>query len=117
MVPIKEQLEQLTKLVKPKAVKIGIKRPVEEQPEQFEVNQPVKKQPVDRQFGPLAKDFLNDYLDEEKRQREIDSSFGFRYANDEWMIGDKRVFLNPDDSMFIDGETYAGTPGFWSLVT
>ena len=33
------------------------------------------------------------------------------------MIGDKRVFLNPDDSMLIDGETYDGTPGFWSLVT
>ena len=40
LIPIKEQLEQLTK---PKAVKIGIKRPAEEQPEQFEVNQPFKK--------------------------------------------------------------------------
>ena len=56
-------------------------------------------------------------MDEEKRQREIDSSFGFRYANDEWKIGDKQVLLNPDDSMLIDGETYSGTPGFWSLVT
>ena len=56
-------------------------------------------------------------MDEEKRHREIDSSFGFRYANGEWMIGDKRVLLNSDDSMFIDGETYDGTPGFWSLVT
>ena len=120
LIPIKDQLEQLTKLAKPKAVRIGKKRPAEEdleQPEQLEVKmEPTKKQPVE-QFGPLAQDFLQDYMDEEKRQREIDSSFGFRYANGEWKIGDKRVLLNPDDSMFIDGETYAGTPGFWSLVT
>ena len=62
LIPIKEQLEQLTKLVKPKAVKIGRKRPAEDQPEQFEV---IKKQDIDQQFGPLAKDFLNDYLDKE----------------------------------------------------
>ena len=117
MIPIKDQLEQLTKLVKPKVVRVGIKRPAEEQPEQFEVNQSAKKQDIDQQFGPLAKDFLNDYLDEEKRQREIDSSFGFRYEDNEWKIGDKQVLLHPDDSMLIDGETYAGTPGFWSLVT
>ena len=93
LTPIKEQIEQLTKLMKPNAVRAGKKRPAEEQPEQFEVNQPIKKQSVDRQFGPLAQDFIKDYLDEEKRQREIDSSFGFGYANDEWMIGDKRVLL------------------------
>ena len=117
LIPIKEQLEQLTKLVKPKAVKIGKKRPAEDDLEQFEVNQSAKKQDIDQQFGPLAQDFLNDYLDEEKRQREIDNSFGFRNEENEWKIGDKQVLLNPDDSMLIDGETYAGTPGFWSLVT
>ena len=117
LIPIKEQLEQLAKLVKPKAVRVRIKRPAENDLEQFEVNQPAKKQDIDQQFGPLAQDFLNDYLDEEKRQREIDSSFGFRNEENEWKIGDKQVLLNPDDSMLIDGETYAGTPGFWSLVT
>ena len=64
--------------MKPKTVRPGKKRPVEEQPEQFEVDHPIKKQPVDREFGPLAQDILKDYMDEEKRQREIDSSFGFR---------------------------------------
>ena len=117
LIPIKDQLEQLTKLVKPKAVRVGIKRPAEDDLEQFEENQSAKKQDIDQQFGPLAKDFLNDYLDEEKRQRKIDNSFGFRYADNEWKIGDKQVSLNPDDSLLIDGETYPGTPGFWSLIT
>ena len=44
LVPIKEQIEQLTKLMKPKAVRAGKKRPAEEKPEQFELNKPIKKQ-------------------------------------------------------------------------
>ena len=56
-------------------------------------------------------------MNEEKRQRDINSLFGFRNEEKKWKIGDKQVLLNPDDSMLIDGETYAGTPGFWSLVT
>ena len=117
LIPIKDQLEQLTKLAKPKAKTAGKKRRA---PEPDEEQQPaevfVKPEPKP-EFGPLAQDFLKDYMDEEKRQREIDSSFGFRYTNNEWKIGDKRVLLNPDDSMLIDGETYPATPGFWSLVT
>ena len=50
LIPIKEQLEQLTKLVKPKAVKIGKKRPAEDDLEQFEVNQSAKKQDIDQQY-------------------------------------------------------------------
>ena len=40
----KTKLEEFTGMVKPKAVKIGKKRPAEDQQEQFEVNQPIKKQ-------------------------------------------------------------------------
>ena len=47
----------------------------------------------------------------------LDTSFCIHYENDVWKIGNKRVLLNPDDSMFVDGEIYEGTPGFWSLVT
>ena len=56
-------------------------------------------------------------MDEEKRQRDIDSLFGFRNEENEWKIEDEQVLLNPDDSMLIDGENYSGTPEFWSLVT
>ena len=53
-----------------------------------------------------------------KRDKErLITHLGFRCENDEWKIGDKRVLLNPDDSMLIDGETYDGTPEFWSIVT
>ena len=118
LILIKEQIEQLTKMIKPKAVKICRRRHADgEESEEDEENQSIKKQHIDQQFGHLAQEFLKVYLDEENRQREIDSSFGFRDEDNEWKIGDKQVLLNPDDNMLIDGDTYAGTPGFWSLVT
>ena len=103
LVPIKDQLEQLATLLnRPTLIpaRAGNKRsaapPV----------QPANKKAFD-QFGPLTQEFLKDYLDEEKRKMKIDT----------WKIGNKTVLLNPDDSLFVDGETYEGTPEFWSLVT
>ena len=46
----------------------------------------------------------------------IDSIFGIRKEGDIWKIGNKRVTLNPDDSIVVGEEIYEGTPGFWSLV-
>ena len=43
LIPIKDQLEQLTKLAKPNTVRASKKHPAEEQPEQLEVNQLAKK--------------------------------------------------------------------------
>ena len=122
LVPIKEELEKLTKLAKPKAKIAGKKRrapePDEEQQDPDEEQQPAAVKPDPKpEFGPLAQHFIRQYMDEEMRQKEIDTSFGIRFASDEWKIGDQRVLLNPDDSMLIDGETYPGTAGFWSLVT
>ena len=114
LVPIKDELHQLTSLARPTltAVRAGDKRRMKSEPE----HQPEKREALDK-FGPLSQEFLSNYMDEEKRKRMIDTSFGIRYENDEWKIGNKRVLLNPDDSMFLDGESYEGTPGFWSLVT
>ena len=122
LVPIKAELEKLTKLAKPKAKRAGKKRrapePDEEQQDPDEEQQPAAVKPDPKpEFGPLAQHFIRQYMDEDMRQKEIDTSFGIRFANDEWKIGDQRVLLNPDDSMLIDDETYPGTPGFWSLVT
>jgi len=59
---------------------------------------------------------LNSLKDENIRKAKIDNVFGIRQEADSWKIGNKRVTLNPDDSMVVGGETYEGTPGFWSLV-
>ena len=114
LVPIKDELHQLTSLARPTltAVRTGDKRRIKSEPE----HQPEKREAIDK-FGPLSQEFLSNYMDEEKRKRKIDTSFGIRYENDVWKIGNKRVLLNPDDSMLVDGESYEGTPGFWSLVT
>ena len=113
LVPIKDQLEQLATLLnRPTLIpaRAGNKRSAAPQV------QPANKKAFD-QFGPLAEEFLKDYLDDEKRKMKIDPSFGIRYDNNAWKIGNKTVLLNPDHSLFVDGETYEGTPGFWSLVT
>ena len=119
LIPIKDQLEQLTILAKPKAVRVGIKRPAEEdleQPEQLEVNQPAKSAKSEP-FGPQLQEFFTSYMHEESRKRNLDTTFGIRLENGVWKIANKRVSINTDDSMVIDDEIYSGTPGFWSLVT
>ena len=59
LIPIKEQIEQLTKMIKPKAVKICRRRHADgEESEEDEENQSIKKQHIDQQFGPLAQEFL-----------------------------------------------------------
>ena len=116
LIPIKDQLEQLTILAKPKAVRAGIKRPAEEDLKQLEVNQPAKSA-TSEPFGPQLQEFFTSYMHEESRKRNLDTTFGIRFENGVWMIANKRVFINTDDSMVIDDEIYKGTPGFWSLVT
>ena len=67
-------------------------------------------------FGPRSVKFLNTIKNDESRKAKIDNIFGIRSDDDIWKIGNKRVTLNPDDSMVVGDETYEGTPGFWSLV-
>ena len=111
LIPIKDQIQQLAAhLTERPKLKAGIKRRAEEtqaQSAKREVNQ----------FGPLGQDFLSAYMDAERRKAELDTTFGIRYENDIWKIGDRRVALNLDDSMEVGDEIYEGTPGFWSLVT
>ena len=50
------------------------------------------------------------------KKSQIDTTFGIRYEDGDWMIGNKRIKINGDD-ITIDGEVYDGTPGLWSLIT
>jgi hypothetical protein len=123
LIPIKEDLGNLNALIaRPKAVRrqkqiIGVKRRLsDEDEESHEVEDYIRTEEEAASFGPRSIKFLNTIKDEESRKAKIDSIFGIRSDEDIWKIGNKRVTLNPDDSMVVDDETYEGTPGFWSLV-
>ena len=126
LIPIKQDLNQLNALIaRPKAIPrrrrkqiLGVKRKASDTSEEETggVEEWIRKE-EEHTFGPLSVKFLNTSRDEENRKAKIDSVFGIR--NDEGdtrKIGNKRVTLNPDDSMVVGDETYQGTPGFWSLV-
>ena len=118
LIPIKDQIQQLAALTLPKTedVEIQGEEPVTVQDEVQE--EEVKKhEPFDlNEFGPQVQAFFLTYMDEESRKRNLDTNFGIRFENGMWKIGNKKVSINNDDSMVIDGEIYDGTPGFWSLV-
>ena len=59
-------------------------------------------------------------MEEEESKTKSDKSSGIRYYNNGrggGYIDEKTVLLNPDNSLFVDGKTYQGIPGFWFLVT
>ena len=113
LIPMKDQIQELAALTLPKTEEIQTEEPDEMQEEE----QVMKREPFDlNEFGPQLQAFFLAYMDEESRKRNIDTNFGIRFENGMWKIGNKRVTINSDDSMVIDGEIYEGTPGFWSLV-
>ena len=122
LIPMKQDLNQLNALIaQPKAIPrrrkqiIGVKRKASDTSEEETggVEEWIRKEHT---FGPLSVKFLDITRDEFLRKTKIDSVFGIRNEGDTWKIGNKRVTLNPDDSMVVGDETYEGTPGFWSLV-
>ena len=91
----------------------GVKRDID--------SQPVSKQrrPLigDGPDGPLAESFLEKYMDH-SRNSQIDKTFGIRFEKrDGWMIGNKHININGDDSIMDEVEVYDGTPGLLSLIT
>ena len=115
LVPIKDKIQQLAGLVVPKTEddEIQTEEPIKEEQEE----EVIKRGPFDlNEFSPQVQAFFLTYMDEESRKRNLDTNFGIRFENRVWKIGNKKVTINSDDSMVIDGEIYKGTPGFWSLV-
>ena len=113
LTPITKELQELNekaggaarqKQLASASSKVGVKRDIDSQPRS-------KQRGV---YGPLAKSFLQKYMDPKKSQ--IDITFGIRYEDGDWMIGNKRIKINGDD-ITIDGKVYDGTPGLWSLIT
>ena len=84
--------------------KVGVKRDIDSQ----------SRSKQRRVYGPLTESFLQKYMDPKKSQ--IDTTFGIRYEDGDWMISNKRIKID-GDNITIDGEVYDGTPGLWSLIT
>ena len=127
LIPIKKDLTNLNALItRPKAIPrkkqiIGMKRRLskESDGESDEVEDYIhtkEEEEEEASLGPRSIKFINTLGDAVNRKAKIDDIFGIRKEGDIWKIGNKRVTLNPDDSMVVGDEIYEGTPGFWSLV-
>ena len=106
LIPIANELREVNKARVFATPKIGIKRDINSQP---------KRRLKDNNFGPNAEAFLTAYLNPDTRNK-VDTTFGIRYENGPWMIGDKQIKIDGDD-IKIEGEIYEGTIGLWSLIT
>ena len=65
--------------------KVGVKRDIDSQP----------RSKQRRVYGPLTESFLQKYMNPKKSQ--IDTTFGIRYEDGDWMICNKRIKINGDD--------------------
>ena len=108
LTPITKELQELNEnadaartkqLASSASSKAGVKRDINSQP----------RSKQRRVYGPLTESFLQKYMDPKKSQ--IDTTFGIRYEDGDWMIGNKRIKINNGDDITIDGEVYDGTPG------
>ena len=70
-----------------------------------------KRRLISGDYGSLAESFLRKYMDDA-----VDRSFGIRYENGHFMMGDKILKLYGDNIM-LDDEVYVGTSGLWTLIT
>ena len=112
LTPITKELRQLNdkaaatrqKQIASVSSKVGVKRDIDSQP----------RSKQRRVYGPLTESFLQKYMDPKKSQ--IDTTFGIRSEDGDWMICKKRIKIDGDD-ITIDGKVYDGTPGLWSLIT
>ena len=62
--------------------------------------------------GSLTENFIHRYMEGDTT---LDKSFGLRYENNHFKIGDKTVQFQ-GNNILVDGEVYVGTPGLWSLI-
>ncbi|KYM99642.1 hypothetical protein ALC62_09610 [Cyphomyrmex costatus] len=66
-------------------------------------------------YGPLGQKYLKAVLSGKKAVN-IDVVYGVYFSDEGTMLGDKRITLNKNDDIIIDGQTYDGTPGLYELI-
>ena len=65
--------------------------------------------------GPLARKYLLLALSDD-RDKKMDHTYGVRNVVDKWMVGNSVLEINQDDSFYIAGKRYRGTPGLYELM-
>jgi len=68
-----------------------------------------------RHYGPLGRKYMGAVLSGKKTVN-IDNVYGVSCNDTGTMLGDKRVDLDKNDDIIIDGKRYAGTPGLYELI-
>ncbi|XP_070527153.1 uncharacterized protein [Cardiocondyla obscurior] len=66
-------------------------------------------------YGPLRQKYLGAVLSG-KKSVNIDSVYGVYFNDSGTMIGSKRIELDKNDDIFIDGKKYPGTVGLYELI-
>jgi len=67
-------------------------------------------------LGELASPYVSPYVYESKR-RFLDTEYGIRRVDDEYMIGDSRVSVDRDGNIHIKKVEFPATKGLWELLT
>jgi len=66
-------------------------------------------------YGPLGQKYLGVVLSG-KKVVNIDNVYGVYFSSDGTMLGDKRINLDKNDDIIVDGKRYSGTPGLYELI-
>jgi len=61
----------------------------------------------------LAGEYLEKYS---QRKGDADATFGIRREEGKYFMGGKRVIVDKDSNLFVDGRRFKGTPGLWELI-
>ena len=80
-------------------------------------NQPALEAPPEKltlDFGPISTRYFQSQLN--KNDPLTDFTYGIKWEGDKMKLGKKYIDIKSDD-IFVDGEKYEGTQGFWDLIT
>ncbi|KYQ47212.1 hypothetical protein ALC60_13769 [Trachymyrmex zeteki] len=66
-------------------------------------------------YGPLGQKYLKAVLSGKKAVN-IDVVYGVHFSNMGTLLGDKRIALDKNDDIIINGKRYEGTPGLYELI-
>lgn len=68
-----------------------------------------------QQLGPLGRKYMSVLLNG-NRAKLADTTFGVYVGDAGTMLGNKRIDFGTDDTIYVDDQSYVGTPGLYELI-